>query len=94
MAAWESERGVLTGGITRFPCFGSGALILLPFSLSLSLSLSLSAGSVRVNVVRLSLGAMFLLLLMGIMVEAWLSQEDLHRAIKRPPALPGWDGVL
>ncbi|XP_073913479.1 leukocyte immunoglobulin-like receptor subfamily A member 5 [Castor canadensis] len=84
---WKTRRDT-------YRCYGSQSFFPSLWSDPSKSLTFLGRGSVRVNVVRLSLGAMFLLLLMGIMVEAWLSQEDLHRAIKRPPALPGWDGVL
>nr|XP_027776882.1 leukocyte immunoglobulin-like receptor subfamily A member 6 isoform X1 [Marmota flaviventris] len=50
--------------------------------------------SYKVNMLRLSLAGVTLLILLGFLVEAWLSRRDPRGAVERPPALPDGDRVL
>ncbi|XP_071461010.1 leukocyte immunoglobulin-like receptor subfamily A member 6 [Marmota flaviventris] len=50
--------------------------------------------SFKVNMLRLSLAGVTLLILLGFLVEAWLSRRDPRGAVERPPALPDGDRVL
>uniref|UniRef100_A0A8C6EMZ6 Leukocyte immunoglobulin-like receptor subfamily A member 6 n=1 Tax=Marmota marmota marmota TaxID=9994 RepID=A0A8C6EMZ6_MARMA len=50
--------------------------------------------SYKVNMLRLSLAGVILLILLGFLVEAWLSRRDPRGAVERPPALPDGDRVL
>uniref|UniRef100_UPI001AA00487 leukocyte immunoglobulin-like receptor subfamily A member 6 n=1 Tax=Ictidomys tridecemlineatus TaxID=43179 RepID=UPI001AA00487 len=55
---------------------------------------SASWNSYKVNMLRLSLGGVILLILLGFLVEAWLSRRDPRGAVERPPALPDRGRVL